>query len=186
MAELPAFNFDHDSSVKDFAISKASYLAAHPEVSFGYIATSSLVVHTRIPFLPRILLIQRAADDEDPNLWEGPGGACDDEDETILRAAARELREEASLEVAHVSGVVGEPWFFTLDDGKKVCQFSFAVKVKGDNGTTDLNVVLDPREHQRFVWASKSEVKAKKAGDVELVFTSETVERNVLAAFNHD
>ncbi|KAK4221648.1 NUDIX hydrolase domain-like protein [Podospora fimiseda] len=179
----PVFTFNHDSSVNDFAVSKASYLVAHPDSAFGYIATSTLVMHTRIPFLPRVLLVQRAADDEDPNLWEAPGGACDDDDESILHAAARELYEEAGLEVEKFEGVVGEQWFFTLDDGKKVCQFTFGAKVKGDNGVTDLKVRLDPKEHQRFLWATAQEVREKKVGEVDLEFTSEVVERNVLAAF---
>ena len=45
----------------------------------------------------KVLLIQRPKHDSMPNRWEGPGGACDDEDPTILHGAARELWEEVGL-----------------------------------------------------------------------------------------
>ncbi|RBA12480.1 hypothetical protein FPRO05_03930 [Fusarium proliferatum] len=175
------FRFENGPSAADFSVSKHAYLAAHPEAQFGYIATSALVLDTSIASEPRILLLQRAASDDDPNKWEPPGGACDDEDESVLSAAARELREEAGLEAKWVGGPVGEPHFFTLDDGKRVCQFNFLVKV--DLGSQD--VKLSPDEHQRFVWASESEVRERKAGDVELEFTRDEVQQTVLAAFQN-
>ncbi|KAF5604872.1 NUDIX domain-containing protein [Fusarium pseudocircinatum] len=171
----------YDPSARDFSVPKYAYLAAHPEAQFGYIATSALVLDTSITSESRILLLQRAASDDDPNMWEPPGGACDDEDESILSAAARELREEAGLEAKWIGGPVGEPHFFTLDDGKRVCQFNFLVKV-------DLNsqdVKLSPEEHQRFVWASESEVRERKAGDIDLEFTRDEVQQTVLAAFQY-
>ncbi|KAI0424365.1 NUDIX hydrolase domain-like protein [Xylaria sp. FL1042] len=184
MADRSISNFEHDPSVAEFAFSKRSYLESHPGVSFGYIATSSLVVDTTDKHNPRVLLIQRAAHDEDPNKWEPPGGACDDDDVTILHAAARELWEEAGLQAARIGGPVGDPYFFTLDDGKQVCQFNYAVHAKTNNGTP-LAVKLDPNEHQCFVWATEDEVKAKKVGNIVLDFTREEVERTVLLSFQH-
>ncbi|KAL8387848.1 hypothetical protein RB595_009631 [Gaeumannomyces hyphopodioides] len=184
MAERPVFAFDYHPSVAEFAVPKRSYLAARPGASFGYIATSTLVLDTRIASDPRVLLLQRAADDEDPDKWEPPGGACDEDDETILHAAARELREEAGLDAALISGPVGDPYFFTLSDGKHVCQFNFAVRL-GTDSAASLAVELNPEEHQRFVWATESEVRARRAGGVDLDFTREEVERTVLLAFDH-
>ncbi|KAF5541068.1 NUDIX domain-containing protein [Fusarium mexicanum] len=175
------FQFEYGPSAEDFSVSKHAYLSAHPEAQFGYIATSALVLDTSIASAPRILLLQRAASDDDPDKWEPPGGACDDEDESILSAVARELREEAGLEVKWIGGPVGEPHFFTLDDGKRVCQFNFLVRV--DVSIQD--VKLAPDEHQRFVWASESEVRERKAGDVDLEFTRDEVQRTVLAAFQY-
>ncbi|KAF5598118.1 NUDIX hydrolase domain-containing protein [Fusarium pseudoanthophilum] len=174
-------HFQFDSSSAEFSVSKQAYLAAHPEAQFGYIATSALVLDTSIASEPRILLLQRAASDDDPNKWEPPGGACDDEDESVLSAAARELREEAGLEAKWIGGPVGEPHFFTLDDGKRVCQFNFLIKA--DLSLKD--VKLSPDEHQRFVWASESEVRQRKAGDIDLDFTRDEVQRTLLAAFQY-
>ena len=186
MAENPVFNFDYDASVADFAVPKQSYLAARPGVPFGYIAATTVVVDMRIPSEPRVLLVQRAAGDEDdPNMWEPPGGACEDDDESILHAAARELREEAGLEAASIGGPIGNPHFFTVEDGKKVCQFNFAVHPRADSAASTLAVKLDPKEHQRFVWATEAEVKARKAGGIDLDFTRSEVERTVLLAFDH-
>lgn len=184
MAKRQVNVFDHDPSAKDFAVSKLAYLSARPDASFGYIATSALVLDTSTSSTPRILLLQRAASDDDPNKWEPPGGACDDDDPSVLHAAARELWEEAGLQAARIGGPVGEPYFFTLDDGKKVCQFNFAVRVTAE-GVTPPVVKLDPKEHQRFVWASEDEVKARKADGIDLDFTRDEVERTVLLAFSH-
>jgi 8-oxo-dGTP pyrophosphatase MutT (NUDIX family) len=185
MVERRAFSFDYHPSVAEFAVPKQHYLTARPAASFGYIATSTLVLDTKIASNPRVLLLQRAASDEDPNKWEPPGGACDDEDETILHAAARELWEEAGLRVARIGRLVGDPYFFTLSDGKKVCQFNFAVNLRTDSATSSMAVGLNPEEHQRFVWATESEVKTRKADGMDLDFTREEVERTVLLAFNH-
>jgi len=76
------------------------------------------VSDTRIASNPHVLPLQRAASDEEPNKWEPPGGGCDDDDESILHAAARELWEEAGLQAARIGGPVGDPYFFTLSDGK--------------------------------------------------------------------
>jgi 8-oxo-dGTP pyrophosphatase MutT (NUDIX family) len=184
MAAHPVFNFDHHSSIAEFAVSKRAYLSARPNAPFGYIATSTLVLDAKPGSSPRVLLLQRAASDEDPNKWEPPGGACDDDDMTILYAAARELWEEAGLEAAEIRSIVGDPYFFTLDDGKKVCQFNFAVRARA-NQEASLMVKLDPKEHQRFLWATKDEVKAKKVGDIDLDFTRDEVARTVLLVFKN-
>jgi 8-oxo-dGTP pyrophosphatase MutT (NUDIX family) len=182
MAEHLKYDFGYDSSLADFAVSKRDYLSARPDASFGYIATSTLVLDTSAA-IPRVLLLQRAAEDEDPNKWEPPGGACDDDDPTILHAAARELREEAGLRAVRMLKTIGEPYFFKLDDGKQVCQFNFAVVVKGADNKTQPAVKLDPKEHQQFVWATEEEVKAKTAGGINLEFTRDEVARTVLQVF---
>ncbi|KAL9033621.1 MAG: hypothetical protein Q9214_007426, partial [Letrouitia sp. 1 TL-2023] len=96
-----------------------------------------------------------------PNRWEVPGGACDDDDESIMHGMARELWEEVGLKVTYIELLLGGPHFFTSRSGKKICKFIFVAQVeKGAEG--QLSVKLDPEEHQRFVWASQDEVKAKK------------------------
>ncbi|KAI1162158.1 NUDIX hydrolase domain-like protein [Nemania serpens] len=184
MANCPVFSFGYDPSVAEFTVSKQSYLAAHQDAPFDYIATSALVLDTRTASGPRILLLQRAASDEDPDKWEPAGGACDDDDESILHAAARELWEEAGLQATRIGGLVGHPYLFTLGDGKKVCRFNFAVRVS-TQGEPPLAARLDPEEHQRFVWATEGEVKVKKVDGIDLDFTSAEVERTVSLAFSY-
>lgn len=122
-----------------------------------------------------------------PNLWETPGGACDDTDPTILHAAARELFEEAGLLAKHVCAVVGDPHFFSSRSGKRICKFSFVVEVEGDGDGDgeEVEVVMDPKEHQRFVWASEEELRAGqgKVGDVKVEFTTREQREIVLAGF---
>jgi 8-oxo-dGTP pyrophosphatase MutT (NUDIX family) len=183
MKAPPTDVFEIEPSAAEFAVSKRAYLEARPEASFAYIATSALVLDNS-DSAPRILLLQRAASDSDPNKWEPPGGACADEDSSILYAAARELREEAGLQAARIGGPVGDPHFFTLSNGGIVCQFNFAVHVLGEEGI-ELMVKLDPNEHQNFVWATEDEVRAGKSGNVDLHFTRGEVERTVLSAFDH-
>ncbi|KAI0530163.1 NUDIX hydrolase domain-like protein [Xylaria digitata] len=184
MAECcPAFSFDYHPSVVGFTLSKRSYLAAHPGASFGYIATSALVLDTGTGVNPRVLLLQRAASDSSPNKWEPPGGACDDDDESILHTAARELWEEAGLEAARILGLAGDPYDFSISIGE-VRQFNFAVSIKTENGMLPA-VKLNPEEHQRFVWATESEVRARNINGINLEFTAEEVERAVLLAFSH-
>ncbi|GAP87894.1 putative NUDIX domain protein [Rosellinia necatrix] len=180
MTEGPVFHFNYDSSLTEFAVSKASYLADHPDVSFGYIATSSLVVVARPGFEPRILLLQRAASDSSPNKWEPPGGACEDGDASILHAAARKLKKEAGLEADFIAKLIGDPYFFRINLGN-VCQFNFVVRVK-TGGISMPAVKLDPKEHQRLVWATEGEVRARKIDDIDLDFTSKEVEDTVLLA----
>ena len=60
----------------------------------------------------------------------------------------------------------------------------FVVQVEKD-ALGQLNVRLDPEEHQHFVWASEDEVKSKRVGDIELEFTTQDLECTVLQSFRH-
>jgi len=101
----------------------------------------------------------------------------DDDDESILHAVAQELWEEAALTAVSIGPLVGKPIFFG-NSKEQVCKFNFLVETKGT-----MDVKLDPEEHQRFVWASEGEARAKKIGDLELEFTSADLEVIVLEAF---
>ncbi|KKP06723.1 hypothetical protein THAR02_01212 [Trichoderma harzianum] len=184
-AKRPASNlqFTVHPSAAPFTVSQQAYLAAHPDPRYTYIATGSLVFDTSNQSCPRLLLLQRAAHDSMPNKWEVPGGGCDDEDESILHAAARELWEEAGLKAIHLGAPVGRPYFLQSRSGKKVCKFVFPVQAETNSGGR-MDVTLDPREHQSFTWASEEEVKAKRIKDMELEFTTKDLECIVLAAFS--
>lgn len=117
-----------------------------------------------------------------PGRWEVPGGGCDDDDESILHGVARELWEETGLSAAKIGPLVGKPHCFASRSGKQVCKFNFSVEAEQ---TTEgrLEVKLNPVEHQKFVWASEEEVRAREVGDVELEFTTRDLEDAVLEAF---
>ncbi|KAF3039729.1 hypothetical protein E8E12_005888 [Didymella heteroderae] len=182
MTETPIYNFKYDDSVAEFAVSKDAYLEAHPDAAFKLVATAALVLNFSLPE-PRILLLQRAASDSYPGKWEPPGGAVDDEDLSILHAAARELWEETGLQASHIGGLVGDPRFFSRSNGDQICRFTFAVHVLSENGSV-LTAKLDPKEHQAHVWATEAEIKAGSTGVTQLEFVQDEVKRTVLSAFS--
>lgn len=47
-----------------------------------------------------------------------------------------------------------------------------------------LEAKLDPEEHQRFVWASETEVRSRRAKDVDLNFTTKELVVTVLRGFD--
>jgi hypothetical protein len=62
-------------------------------------------------------------------------------------------------------------------------KWSFVAEVEGGSEDETPKVVLDPAEHQAYVWASESEVLADKSGDVDLVWTSADQKADVVRSF---
>jgi 8-oxo-dGTP pyrophosphatase MutT (NUDIX family) len=178
----PTFNFTSHPSVSSFAVPYETYLSNHAgeNLKFKFIAVGALVFDGSTP--DRILLLQRAANDSMPSLWETPGGACDKEDPSILHGAVRELWEEAGLTAASIRSQVGDGYLFETKTGKQVCKFNFLVEPE-KNPDEKLDVKLSAREHQNYVWAAEEEVKAGKVGDLELKFTLVEQKEVVLQAF---
>jgi len=176
------YDFTFDPSASSFNVSQQTYLAAHPDAGYMHIATGAFVFDNTDLKTPRVLLVQRSASDSMPNRWEIPGGGVDDEDESILHAVARELWEETGLEARHISGPVGTPHIFSSRSGKQICKFKFVVQAES-NAEGQFKVKLNPEEHQRFVWASEIDVRAKKVKDVELEFTVKRIEDTILTVF---
>lgn len=183
MAGKPTFTFD--DSVSEWNVPGKDWLHTH-EKHWNGVASGAIVFDG-----DRILLVQRSADDSMPNLWETPGGAVDSSDATILEGCARELREETGLTAERIvrrvtEGADGDEYtVFTNSRGTKVfCKFVFEVEVKdGDE------VVLDPIEHQGWVWATEDEVRKGRVGDVDgsegiaIKLTTPHVTRMIMEAF---
>lgn len=178
-------NLTFDSSVEPWNKPFKQWLSDH-EKTWDGIASSALVFDSD----NRLLLVQRAADDSMPNLWETPGGACDPEDPSILAGCARELFEEAGLTAKHivrnVSQGEGGPEFyvFTNSKGNRLyVQFAFQVEVDDVE-----EVKLDPVEHQAYVWATeeqirKGRVEMEGGHTVFIPITTDSVRRLIYEGF---
>ncbi|KAF4453965.1 nudix protein [Fusarium austroafricanum] len=180
-ATTPDFEFTFDESVAEWNVNHREWLQTNHK-TWDSLATGALVFDAH----NRILLLQRAPDDSMPNKWEVPGGACDDSDDSVLYGCARELWEEAGLELRHIRHVIpdgmgGKPGaVFTNRTGKRFyCKFSFEVDVV-NTGV----VKLDPKEHRDFVWATEDEVKAQRIGEREIPLTNSLMVRLLELGFS--
>ncbi|GJC83001.1 hypothetical protein ColLi_05839 [Colletotrichum liriopes] len=86
-------------------------------------------------------------------------------------------------------GTVAEAGLATEKDSHKVAKgrdawrkYTYLVEVETP-ADRDVEVVIDPEEHNACVWAREEEVRAGRVGDVVLEWTSETQKRDVLKAF---
>ncbi|KAF2198669.1 hypothetical protein GQ43DRAFT_443126 [Delitschia confertaspora ATCC 74209] len=166
--------FEVPASLAAYCVSEREYIQQHPD--YHILVVGAVVFHEE-----RLLLVQRAASDTFPNLQEFPGGKMDDIDETILHAVARELKEETGLEATKFVRKVGEMDWQRKDrrtgENLKWLKLIFEVKVK------EINVVLDPAEHQQYLFATEEEILNDKAKGVELSFISPLNKAIKLEAF---
>ncbi|USP77405.1 cutinase transcription factor 1 alpha [Curvularia clavata] len=169
-------SLEYSADLQEFAISEAEYLRQHPE--YNVLVTGAVVFNRE----GKLLLVQRAADEiAFADFWEIPGGKVDDTDETILHAAARELKEEAGLEATRVVRKVAQFTFESEKAGRpKITWLKFIFEVQVDNADT---IVLDPVEHQHYVFASEEEVVNEQVGEVKLKYVSPENKAVKLAAF---
>ncbi|KAI0869196.1 NUDIX hydrolase domain-like protein [Hypoxylon argillaceum] len=163
-----------DPSVASFKVPLGAYLETAPELHG--ICVGAFVFDDA----GRLLVVQRAPHDSYPLRWEVPGGTIDAEDESLLHGLVRELWEETGLRARRVTGVVGEGYTFLTRRPACVCKFSFVIDVEA------YDVKLDPNEHAAFLWVTEDEAKAKKCGDVDLVYTSSPQEAAILGSFKID
>ncbi|KAF1946840.1 hypothetical protein EJ02DRAFT_197846 [Clathrospora elynae] len=165
----------YPSSLQEYAVSEKEYVRQHPE--YDLLVTGAVVFNRE----GKLLIVQRAADERAfPDLWEIPGGKVDDTDETILQAAARELKEEAGLIATRVVRKVTQITFGERPGRSPTTWLKLVFEM--DVESTD-SVVLDPVEHQKFLFASEEEIVNDVVGDVELVYISAPNKEVKLEAF---
>jgi 8-oxo-dGTP pyrophosphatase MutT (NUDIX family) len=92
--------------------------------------------------------------------WEMSGGAVDRYPrETLLRAAEREAKEEAGIELDSIEAVVGyykfHCWWMLWTARNLKIMFLATVR-GGDDGLK--NIKLSPLEHQAFCWATRDQL----------------------------
>lgn len=172
--------FTHDPKLSSFAVPVSTYLSSLPESPSQpqAIAAGALI------FSPanKILLVQRAASDSRPHLWEVPGGGVDASDATILHGVAREVFEETGLAVIRVKRLIpaegGHGRTFVTSRGLRIVKLEFEVMVReGD-------VKLDEKEHQAFAWVGEEECRAGRTTEgLVFRFTARGQEESILEGF---
>ena len=122
--------------------------------------SATAVVFRHVNAEPEILLVQSKAWLGMGGKWETTGGGVDFVPrETVLRAAQRELNQEAGVELASLDAYVDQytfqaPWMLWTKNNLKI---AFLGTVKGgDAGVTSIR--LSPMEHQAFCWATKDQL----------------------------
>ncbi|PSN69217.1 hypothetical protein BS50DRAFT_572376 [Corynespora cassiicola Philippines] len=168
---------EYPKSLEEYAVPEKDFYARNPQ--YQALVTGIVVFDND----GKLLLVQRAADEKAfPNLWEIPGGGVDEPDETILHAAARELKEEAGLEATRVVRKVGE--FGWTSTNKKTGTEMRCLKLTFEMEVKSLDTVaLDPAEHQAYLYATEGEVTADRVGEVALRYVSSPSKAIKLDAF---
>ncbi|OAQ65151.1 NUDIX domain-containing protein [Pochonia chlamydosporia 170] len=177
-----------DESVAPFRIPVKEYLATHAEIDG--VAIGALIFQQNSN---KLLIMQRAAHDSFPSLWETPGGKCDELDDSLLSNLTREVYEETGLITRHIGkcvaprgdssdyqlfGDAGGNGYRFVWRGKSAVKYTFLVTVDQYD-----SVKLDPNEHQDFIWATEEECAAGRSGDKSIKFTTNAQRDTILAAF---
>lgn len=183
MADPSHRPYKAQSIANDFEIPVKTYISQRPEI-FG-IVSAAIIIHNN-----QVLLVQRAAADDYPNVWEVPGGAAH-EDETIIQCAVREMREEVGLDASEITSMIGEfDWVEKNPDSHENARdkernwkvFMFLVTV--DDADLHSKIKLDPEEHQVYMWATEAEIREGLCGNIKLEWISINQRHAILAAFD--
>ena len=142
MAPSTTLSIYIDPALDAYRTSASTYISHQPSEQLVGILCAAVILHKG-----RVLLIQRAAGDDYPNVWEVPGGVAHD-NETIIDCAVRELWEETGLRASAVTTVLGE---FKYDNGllppsssaKRGKWTRFISRVIVDDESLELEIKLD-------------------------------------------
>ncbi|KAL4746518.1 hypothetical protein BDW72DRAFT_207266 [Aspergillus terricola var. indicus] len=134
------FNYTVAPHLEHFAVPFPEFRAANPQYThfvgggliFSRTATKNIHEGTEMEERPLcVLLLQRSFEDSYGGQWEGPGGSCDPEDESILDGVAREVFEESGLHVSRFVELVAKTeWVKQRPDLVELAaKFTFIVEV---------------------------------------------------------
>jgi len=99
----------------------------------------------------KVLILKRSlAEKYCPNFWDLPGGKVEN-DETLLKAARREAKEESGLDVK-----LAQKYFYIFH-----CQ-NVELDIYGFKAETNNGRVVLSEEHTEFKWISKDKWKSLK------------------------
>ncbi|KAI9783516.1 MAG: hypothetical protein M1839_003686 [Geoglossum umbratile] len=198
--------------LRDLTVPLQTWLQTHP--NYDRLVVGALIfAHKPFDNRARILLVQRSANERAfPQAWEVPGGSAEGSDPTILHSVAREVFEETGLRLTRFVRQVGEgAEFVTPGRGRngrsrRWMKLSFEVEVAeipacllgreafraGDdvpaqNNTPaleDIPVVLDPKEHQCYEWATGEDVDESFEDEGKYTFISADQRDIILDGFS--
>lgn len=118
----------------------------------------------------RLLIVQRAAEETSfPNKWEVPGGSCERDDPSVAHSLGREVFEETGLRLTRYCRQVGKSnnWIDGRDNTNWL-KLTFEIEVeelhglggqRTKEGYERVVIKLDPKEHQKYAWATENEIK---------------------------
>ena len=115
----------------------------------------------------KVLICQRAADDECGMLWEFPGGKRE-ENETLVECITREIREELALEIKVLGVFTRSTYKF---NGNEI--FFTVYNTEINSGELRLNV------HNASVWVTKEELKNYEFMPADIEFVKKLEEDNL-------
>lgn len=143
---------------------------------------------------PRLLIVQRAAEETSfPNKWEVPGGSCERNDPSVAHSLGREVFEETSLRLTRYCRQVGKSnnWIDGRDHTNWL-KLTFEIEVEEVHGLGGqytkegyerVTIELDPKEHQKYAWATENEIKQSHPTSGPYPTMTEVQSEKMLEAF---
>lgn len=133
----------------------------------------AIIIKPNDEFTNSVLLIQRAHEDNWPDVWEFPRGKCDKHDENdVKKCMQREVKEETGLNVDIIKYI--DKYEYIADKGtRRSTQFNFLCKLKDPNQKIKLS-----KEHQDYKWIYS-------VGEAELLVPPE-MKKTISKVLNND
>jgi 8-oxo-dGTP diphosphatase len=120
-----------------------------------------------------VLLIQRAADDHWPLVWEFPRGKCDKGDKDKLHECLkREVKEETGLKI-EIGDFINKYEYIADQGTRKSTQYNYFCKLNPPNQEIKLS-----KEHDDFKWV-------QSVGEIELLVPTE-MKKTISQVLNPD